>query len=191
MRRGHRFPPKTPIGQSVCLTPSPCKEFEPSRHNPFVRPTGARMRMPPIIPHAPCTVTPAYLLFPGIAQPFLVEITFLSNADRDKALCCRIHFGFIYRFTFSVCLPFSVTTAGLRQLYVSCRVQSPFKVYSLVVDEHDGTGYSLAFAQKNLQTSLPCGRSPRIFLSECRTPLCSRRAAGSTSEQTSNSDYTH
>ena len=122
MRRGRRFPPKTPIGQSVCLTLSPYMEFEPSRHNPFVRPTGARMRMPPIIPHAPCTVTPAYLLFPGIVWPFLAEITFLSNTDRDKALCCRIHFGFIYRFTFSVCLPFSVTTAGLRQLYVSCRV---------------------------------------------------------------------
>lgn len=54
-----------------------------------------------------------------------------------------------------------------------------------------GRGVLWHSRKKNLQTSLPCGRSPRIFLSECRTPLCSRRAAGSTSEQTSNSDYTH
>ena len=142
----------------MCLTPSPCNEFKLSRHNPFVRPTGARKRLPPIIPQAPCTATPAYLLFPGCIAVSCRNIA-IENADRDKALCCRIHFGFIYRFTFSVCLPFSVTTAGLRQLYVSCRVQSPFKVYSLGIDEHAGTGYSLAFAQKNLQTSLPCWKS--------------------------------
>ncbi|WP_290380826.1 hypothetical protein, partial [uncultured Duncaniella sp.] len=64
-------------------------------------------------------------------------------------------------------------------------------VYSRGFDKHAGPGYYLAFAQKNLQNSLPCGRSPRIFLSECRTPIFSRRATGSTSEQTSNSDYTH
>ena len=45
MHRGRRFPRKTPIGQSVCLMPSPCNEFEPSRHNPFVRPTGASHRL--------------------------------------------------------------------------------------------------------------------------------------------------
>lgn len=120
MRRGRRFPPKTPIGQSVCFTPSPCKEFEPSRHNPFVKPTVARMRMPPIIPHAPCTATPAYSLFPGYCIAVSCRNCAIENSDRDKALCCRIHFGFFHRFPFSVCLTFSVTIAGLRQLYVSC-----------------------------------------------------------------------
>ena len=83
MRRGRRFPRKTPIGQSVCLTPSLYMEFEPSRHNPFVRPTGAKMGLPPIIPHAPYAATPAYLLFRGIAWPFLAEITpGVVQADR-------------------------------------------------------------------------------------------------------------
>ena len=35
MRRGRRFPRKTPIGKSVCHTPSPYNEHEPSRHSAF------------------------------------------------------------------------------------------------------------------------------------------------------------
>lgn len=50
------------------------------------------------------------------------------------------------RIAFSVCLSFSVTHRGVASSMFHAEYNSEFKVCSLGVDEHAGTGYSFAFA---------------------------------------------
>lgn len=182
---------KTQYRQSGFFTPAPCMEFEPPRHSPFfIGPVGRVCDG--TIPAGP---SPSHTLpFPGEAFQFITE--FIKQASSGLFLESDCHALSYYStllslFQFSyVCR--SVSPCGaLPALCFHAEYNSEFKVYSLGVDEHAGTGYSFAFAEKNLQTSLPCGRSARIFFGKCGTPLLSLRAGVSTSEQTSNCDYTH
>ena len=157
----------------------------------FSSPPSAEYVTPPI----PAGASPSHTLpFPGEAFQFITGCIkqassglFLEADCHTLSYCSTLFllFQFLY-----VCR--SVSPCGaLPALCFHAEYNSEFKVYSLGVDEHAGTGYSFAFVGKNLQTSLPCGRSARIFSDKCGTPLVSLRAGVSTSEQTSNCDYTH
>ena len=113
------------------------------------------------------------LPFLGEAFQFITE--FIKQASSGLLLESDCHALSYYStllslFQFSyVCR--SVSPCGaLPSLCFHAEYNSEFKVYSLGVDEHAGMGYSFAFAEKNLQISLPCSRSARIFFGKCGTP---------------------
>lgn len=182
---------KTLYRQPGFLTPASYIEFEP-RHSPFFyQPPSAEYVTAPIPAGASLSHT---LPFPGEAFQFITELIkqassglFLEADCHAQPYCSTLLSLFQFPY---VCR--SVSPCGaLPALCFHAEYNSEFKVYSLGVDEHAGTGYSFAFVGKNLQTSLPCGRSACIFSGKCGTPLFSLRAGVSTSEQTSNCDYTH
>lgn len=163
MRRWRRFPHKTPIGKSVCHTPSPYNESEPSRHYPFVQAHGSK-------------------------KAYDADHYAMLHVRQHTHTCSfRGHCFYLNGFHFSyVCRPVSPCGA-LPPLFF---MQSIISIQSLFARSWLTRRYGVFFgirAKKSPQ--FPVVGS--IFLCKCRTPLCSRRAAGSTSEQTSNSDYTH
>lgn len=129
--------------------------------------------------------------FRGLHSRFLQKLCHKSFAEKTVPILMQPVLPFalrlFYRWPFSVCRSFSVTIGALPAL---CFMQSLITIQSLFArnwwTRRDGV-FSGIRAKKSPQLQLVGS----IFLSECRTPLCSRRAAGSTSEQTSNSDYTH
>ena len=127
------------------------------------KPTGARKRMTPII--TPCSMYSDIRIL-ALSGPLLLS----------------------QRFPFFLCLSFSVTLRGFAAsiFYAEYNLHSKFIRSKLI--NTTVRGYSLAFAQKNLHSSR---WSVVFFCASAEHPFCSRRAAGSTSEQTSNSDYTH
>lgn len=129
----------------------------------------------------PCEVAPETPLY-------LARLSSATRVLHGRSLFlitfCRCASG-VGRDFISVCLSFSVTFTGVARstfMLIISGVQSVFARG----DERAGTGYSLPFVRKNLQTSL---RSPRIISAKWRTSLCFRHAGSSSSEQTSNCDY--
>ena len=115
------------------------------------------------------------LPFPGEAFQFITE--FLKQASSGLFLEADCH-ALSYCSTLLSLFQFpyvcrSVSPCGaLPALCFHAEYNSEFKVYSLGVDEHAGTGYSFAFVGKNLQTSRPYGRSALYFFQQVRnTPL--------------------
>lgn len=129
----------------------------------------------------PCEVAPETPLY-------LARLSSATRVLHGRSLFlitfCRCASG-VGRDFISVCLSFSVTFTGVARstfMLIISGVQSVFARG----DERAGTGYSLLFGRKNLQTSR---WSACIFSAECRTSLSFRHAGSSSSEQTSNCDY--
>lgn len=176
---------KTQYRQPGFLTPAPCMEFEPPRHSPFF----ISPRRQSMLRHRSLRARHRriHCLVHSRLQEQASSGLFLEADSYAQSYCSTLLSLFQFPY---VCR--SVSPCGaLPALCFHAEYNSEFKVYSLGVDEHAGRGYSFAFAGKNLQTSLPCGRSACIFSGKCGTPLFSLRAGVSTSEQTSNCDYTH
>ncbi len=124
----------------------------------------------------PAGASPSHTLpFPGEAFQFITECIkqassglFLEADCHALSYCSTLLSLFQFPYVCRSVSPYGALPA----LCFHAEYNSEFKVYSLGVDEHAGTGYSFAFVGKNLQTSLPCGRSACIFSRQVRnTPL--------------------
>ena len=161
---------KTQYRQSGFFTSAPCMEFEPPRHFPFF----ISPRCQSMWPHRSLRARRhcIHCLFRGEAFQFITEFIKQTSSGLFLEVDC---YALSYCSTLLSLFQFpyvcrSVSPCGaLPALCFHAEYNSEFKVYSLGIEEHAGTGYSFAFVGKNLQTSLPCGRSACIFSGKTET----------------------